>query len=332
MRPDKGEFLVQDPRGFSRHSRSAPRALAAMAAMACLSLSACDRKSEVKHVGWLKVTLDTAYKGNPLHFTAYTECIRRYVPGGPFGSAPSSSPISMSPKSVGQTMPDGSFVAFRMPEVCDRFFGTDPGWQNWPLQSKPFVPLMVWSDRARRPSINEAYVAEEAYAGPHSRLALPVAALEPLVSVPENVALATRRLKRGVILDDVTDDSRVENEIGDAAGTPTLAATVGWPVTVTDQFDNCLTHFRAGILLSPEGCRSTLANVTPFIWDGTRFTADPTRHGIIVFQRSSINMRNAPYYAEGQQLIFPPIRDVDHKNRYIYTIVPAPMSDPTQGI
>ena len=286
----------------------------------CLAVAACERHAKPSNVGWIKVTLDTAYKGRKLHFVAYAECVRAWVPGGSFGATPGTGAITMKPVSVGSTMPDGSFVGFRMPDVCPGFFGKTPVRDYWEWTRSPFVPLMVWGDRRRRPHIYEVYLAEEAYTRPSSKLTPPVAFVEPLATVPDEIAERTRRWPRNVVRASGLVDFDKENEIGDPPGTLDFRATAAWPNLPEtqkgeDSPERCLLLVRYGRLVAPvhapgwprselaSECRKPLATLVPFIWDGHRFTAQPERAGIAVFQRIERSMRNAPYYdGDGKQV------------------------------
>jgi hypothetical protein len=242
-------------------------------------------------------------------------------------------------------MPDGSFVAFRIPELCAGYFATGRGADNWTLDRQPFLPLIVWSDRRLRPTINEAYVADVAYGKPSSRLALPSAVAESLTIVPDDVAAATRRQPRDVILDNAHDLHQAENEIGDRRGDPPLEAAFGWatdPASDSEEDSkayDCVQAFQGGQLipnrvvlrLTFEQCKQALSTVTPFVWDGKQFQAEPQRMGTLIFQRLTKAMQHPRYMAGGLLLKYPPITDTEHQNTYSMFRSASPARDPNHG-
>jgi len=311
----------------------------------CIAISGCGAKPEDRPVGWLKVTLDTAYRGQPLHFVAYFACVGKHVPGGSFGATPGTNTISMRPKSVGRTMPDGSFVAFRAPELCGGYFGKGPRAANWGSTPTPFIPLMTWADRERRPNTFEAYIAQQAYAAPSSKFGQPTAIAEPLSSVPAEIQPAAAG-QHNVILQD-TGIISDEDEIGYRRSERGFRATFGWQgladAAPGHEFaSDCLTEFRSGQLVpgrevhghqTLEQCSDSLARITPFIWDGKRFEADPRRPGVLVFQRISLAMNQASYFAEGELIRRTgSIEKPPAYGKYDITSVSAPVRDPNLGV
>ena len=134
---------------------------------------------------WYRVSVATRYGGRPVTFDQLVICYMRRVPGAALGTMPAYNSRKMHPMSVGRVMPDGSFVAVRLPDLCKYNRRFTPGEfgvvkvPGWGLRGPfGFFPLMVWSDRPVRPSVTEAYVGDSYYADPRARLARPHAQVE----------------------------------------------------------------------------------------------------------------------------------------------------------
>jgi hypothetical protein len=317
------------------------RLLGVLAAIAaCGAATACAKKHE-HTAGWLRVTVDTAYKGEPVKFVAYAECISKYVRGGSFGATPGTGTISMRPKSVGKVMQDGSFVAFQLPELCGRYFDKRAPWE---FTSTPFVPLMVWSDRKHRPRLMEAYLGEDAYTAPGSKLAISTGVATPLTSVGEAVAASTRTLPNVILQDShmISD----ENEIGYTTRELGFRAAYGW-LTAGEAGDasrqECIDRFRSGQLvpnrevvgrLTLAQCKDALEAVMPFIWDGEQYRAAQSRAGMLIFQRVDPRMNGKVSYLVNGEVVRPEarMRAESRQNAFHASFVSAPARDPNNGI
>jgi hypothetical protein len=236
-------------------------------------------------------------------------------------------------------MPDGSFVAVQAPELCGGYFGKGPGAKNWDMSPTPFVPLLVWSDRQRRPEKMEAYVASQAYGQPGSQLGPSSAVAEPATVVSDGVASAVRAMPNVVLQD--SHLIATEDEVGLKSGERGFRAALGWPTTgkASDRSAlECLQAFRRGQLvprrqiqgtLELNQCTASLAAVTPFVWDGRRFNADLAQRGTLIFQRVDPAMNDAAFF-EGQNQVWPNVPGTTDK--YFATFVSAPARDPNSGV
>lgn len=126
-------------------------------------------------------------------------------------------------------MPDGSFLAVRLPDLCGYNrprkrgeFGWFklPGWRApGPF---PVRPLMVWSDRPVRPSIIEAYVGEAYFQQSDARIARPTAevAFLPGGFPPERTLAVLRQTNA------VSEDMGMEADMALPISNPTARAQV----------------------------------------------------------------------------------------------------------
>jgi hypothetical protein len=315
------------------------RLLAAIAALGLLS--ACGTQRREHTAGWVKVTVETAYKGKPVQIVAYARCVSKWVRGGSFGATPGTGTISTRPKSAGKTMDDGSFIAFQMPELCGKYFDKRAPWEFTPT---PFVPLMVWSDKKRRPTLMEAYLGEKAFSAPGSKLASASGVATPLTTVDDAVADSTVGLPNVVLQDSglISD----ENEIGYKAGERGFRAAYGWPTmgkAGDEAAQECVTNFRSGQLvpdrevhghLTLGQCKDALASVVPFMWDGESYRADRSRTGILVFQRVDPRMNGRRNYLVDDEVVWPAgdMPPTSERKPFRIDWVSAPARDPNNGI
>jgi hypothetical protein len=311
-----------------------------LGAAACATVSACDKHRE-STAGWLKVVVDTAYKGEPVHFDAYAQCVGKYVRGGSFGATPGTGTISMRPKSVGKVMSDGSFVAFQLPDLCGRYFDNRDPWTFTPTS---FVPVMVWADKKRRPAAMESYLSVEALEGPGSKLGPSTGTATPLAALDERLAAATRALPNVVLQD--SHKIAAETEIGYKSGERGFRAAFGWPSLGVDgdaAIYDCMQHFRYGQLvrgrevlsrLTFEKCEKSLASVVPFLWDGKQYNADLEHRGMLIFQRVDPRMNEKRSYLVGNDVVWPEMdrSAISQNPQFHISWISAPAGDPNQGI